>query len=159
MTPPSELPADVVAAIADGRKIEAIKLLRTQWGISLPEAKSFVDAFELDASHSAIHPPFANDDELPEDVLAAIRAGNKLKAIKLLRQHRNLGLKAAKQIVDARFYAKPRPQSPGNSSENPLTNIVIAVVLVAIAAGILYGVIPRICIAGQGGGCTEQSDR
>ena len=150
-----ELPPNVVAAIADGRKIEAIKLLRSQWGISLPEAKSHVDAFELDASNSAIHSTLANDDELPEDVLAAIRAGNKLKAIKLLRQHRNLDLKAAKQIVDVRYYANPRPQQ----SDNPLMTIAIAVALVAIAAGILYGAVPGICVAGMGGGCVEDSER
>ena len=156
--PSSDLPPDVVAAIAEGRTIEAIKLLRSQRGISLSEAKSLVGAFELNASNPAIHSTPANDnelpeDELPEDVLAAIRTGHRLKAIKLLRQHRNLGLKAAKKIVDARFYAKPRPQQPGN----PLMAVAIAVALVAIAVGVLYGAIPRICVAGQGGGCTENS--
>ncbi|MEM9567273.1 MAG: hypothetical protein AAF974_03110 [Cyanobacteria bacterium P01_E01_bin.34] len=159
MATSSELPPDVVAAIADGRKIEAIKLLRNQWRISLPEAKSLVDAFELDVSNSAIHPPLTSDGELPDDVLAAIRAGNKLKAIKLLRQHRNLDLKAAKQIVDARFnvkplYAKPRPQQPSN----PLTTVAIAVVFAAISIGILYGVVPRICVAGMGGACVKDTE-
>jgi ribosomal protein L7/L12 len=38
--------------------------------------------------------------ELPEDVVAAIHANHKIKAIKLLREHRDIGLKEAKQLVD-----------------------------------------------------------
>ncbi|MGK7913448.1 MAG: hypothetical protein AB4050_18505 [Synechococcus sp.] len=152
--PSSELPPDVVAAIAAGRNIEAIKLLRSQWGISLSEAKLHVDTFELDLSLPVSHTTPANDDDLPEDVLAAIRSGQKLKAIKLLRQHRNLDLKVAKQIIDARFDPNPRPQQSGN----PLITTAMAVALVAIAAGIVYGAVPRICVAGMGGGCVEDSE-
>lgn len=41
------------------------------------------------------------ESELPEDVLAAIHENRKIEAIKLLREHRRLGLKEAKEIVDA----------------------------------------------------------
>ena len=37
------VPEDVREAIAAGRKIDAINLLREQWGIGLAEAKKFVD--------------------------------------------------------------------------------------------------------------------
>jgi hypothetical protein len=37
------VPEDVSEAIAAGRKIDAIKLLRMQWGIGLAEAKEIVD--------------------------------------------------------------------------------------------------------------------
>ena len=37
------VPEDVSEAIAAGRKIDAIKLLRMQWGIGLAEAKESVD--------------------------------------------------------------------------------------------------------------------
>lgn len=37
---------------------------------------------------------------LPEDVLDALRRGQKIKAIKLLREQRGIGLKEAKDIVD-----------------------------------------------------------
>ena len=40
-----DLPADVVQAIHDGRKIEAIKRLREARGIGLKEAKEAVDAY------------------------------------------------------------------------------------------------------------------
>jgi hypothetical protein len=39
--------------------------------------------------------------DLPSDVKNAIHAGRKIDAIKLLRTHHNLGLKEAKEIVDA----------------------------------------------------------
>ena len=48
------------------------------------------------------------ESELPEDVLAAIHENRKIEAIKLLREHRNIGLKEAKEIVDA--YAAEHPQ-------------------------------------------------
>ncbi len=41
------------------------------------------------------------ESELPEDVLAAIHENRKIEAIKLLREHRSLGLKEAREIVDA----------------------------------------------------------
>jgi len=37
---------------------------------------------------------------LPDDVLEALRDRQKIKAIKLLREHRGIGLKEAKEIVD-----------------------------------------------------------
>ena len=40
-----ELDPKVIAAIASGRKIEAIKLVREQKGIGLKEAKEWVDAY------------------------------------------------------------------------------------------------------------------
>ena len=41
--------------------------------------------------------------KLPSDVLNAIHANRKIDAIKLLRTQQNLGLKEAKDIVDAYF--------------------------------------------------------
>lgn len=40
------------------------------------------------------------EDQLPADVLAAIKAGNKIKAIKLLREATGIGLANAKVVVD-----------------------------------------------------------
>ena len=49
----------------------------------------------------------SDETELPEDVIAAIRSNRKIDAIKLLRGHRNLGLKEAKHIVDAYVAENP----------------------------------------------------
>jgi len=45
MTTEIALPADVIAALEANRKIDAIKLLRTQRGIGLKEAKEQVEAY------------------------------------------------------------------------------------------------------------------
>ena len=43
----SELPAEVIQAIAEGRKIEAIKILREATGLGLANAKVLVDRASL----------------------------------------------------------------------------------------------------------------
>jgi hypothetical protein len=45
MNAATELPAPVVSALTQGRKIEAIKLLREAHGIGLKEAKDTVEAY------------------------------------------------------------------------------------------------------------------
>ena len=72
------------------------------------------------------------DTELPQDVLAAIRANRKIDAIKLLREQRNLGLKEAKDVVDA--YIDSLPPGSGNRSQQTdhgTGRLVIAVLVVA----------------------------
>lgn len=48
-------------------------------------------------------------DQLPADVIDAIRAGRKVEAIKLLREEKGLGLANAKVLVD-RAWATHGPQ-------------------------------------------------
>ena len=58
---------------------------------------------------------------LPEEVLAALRSGNKIEAIKLLRQVAGgLGLKEAKDLLDQISRASGKPQTPASrpSSNN-----------------------------------------
>ena len=40
-----ELPAAAIAALTQGHKIEAIKILRQEWGLGLKEGKAAVDAY------------------------------------------------------------------------------------------------------------------
>lgn len=46
--------------------------------------------------------------ELPGDVLEAVHSNRKIDAIKLLRAHRNLGLKEAKHMIDAYIVEHPQ---------------------------------------------------
>ena len=48
--------------------------------------------------------------ELPADVVAEIQANRKITAIKLLRGHQGIGLKEAKELVDA--FADKHPPNP-----------------------------------------------
>ncbi len=74
-----------------------------------------------------------DSNELPADVIAAIRANRKIEAIKLLREARGLGLKEAKHAVEA--YIRDNPDAvdsaPGleESGVNPLLVLVILAIL------------------------------
>jgi ribosomal protein L7/L12 len=108
-TPPSSLPRDVIDAIARGDTIEAIKRLREAARVDLKTAKDAVEAYAkgqplpplpgLPVSLAALSQGAAS--VLPGDVLAALRGGNKIEAIKRLREATGLGLKEAKDLVEA----------------------------------------------------------
>ena len=93
---------DLVAA---GQKIEAIKVLREATGLGLAEAKAMVDAAEAGAKAPASSTPPAwaeavETAQLPPDVRAAAEAGDRIRAIQMLRHQRGLDLMAAKQMLD-----------------------------------------------------------
>jgi ribosomal protein L7/L12 len=79
----------------------------------------------------------SGDAALPEGVQAAIRRNRKIEAIKLLREEWNIGLKEAKEIVEAHWDASrgigatadvQRPQM-----ESGIGRVVWAVIAVAAA--------------------------
>jgi hypothetical protein len=55
------LPPDVIRAIEQGRKIEAIKLLREATGLGLANAKVLVDKAGREHGPRKVHPGFADD--------------------------------------------------------------------------------------------------
>lgn len=134
---PDWLPPEVAAAIQSGRTIEAIKLLRESTGLGLAEAKAAVDHY----ARTQGAPPGV-EAPLPPDVMQALRNGNKIEAIRLVREHRGLGLREAKLLVDALEAGEPLPH--GNLSpvaprrSSPL--LWLAIVL-AVAAYIIYRVL------------------
>jgi ribosomal protein L7/L12 len=109
MDPHAALPQDVVDAIARGRRIEAIKRLREAARVDLKTAHDAVAAYEanrplpplpgLSISSAALSQAAAS--VLPDDVLDALRDGNRIEAIKRLREATGLGLKEAKDLVEA----------------------------------------------------------
>ena len=108
MTHPADLlPAEAIEALRRGNTIQAIKLLRAATGLGLKESKDAVDAYLRGAgpaSAGATTPAdtaHAWNGTLPDDVREALRRGNKLEAIKRLRAHTGMGLKEAKDAVEA----------------------------------------------------------
>jgi len=93
------LPDNVLEAVQSGNVIEAIKRLREATGLGLKEAKDIIDAQLRADTHSTV--PAPSGASLPPDVLASLLRGDKLEAIKLLRKQTGLGLKEAKDAVDA----------------------------------------------------------
>jgi ribosomal protein L7/L12 len=101
--------------LAQGKKIEAIKEVRAATGAGLKQAKDYVDGLEAgfgprgrDAyrppSVSAARPeagmPIVLSPDVEHRVRHEIAAGNKIAAIKLVREATNAGLKDAKDFVE-----------------------------------------------------------
>ena len=82
------------------------------------------------------------DNEIPQTALAALRRGNKIEAIKIVRAELGLGLKEAKDAVEAYERAHPAP-----SSRSPIqhgdpsagrTWLLVAVALAVLIACFVY---------------------
>ncbi len=88
--------------IAKGDKLEAIKQFRNMADVGLAEAKAAIEAIEGGAHHAGAHEaPPRNLKQAEQAALAAIRQGNLIEAIKRYRQQTKVGLKEAKEAVDA----------------------------------------------------------
>lgn len=91
---------DIAALLREGRKIEAIKAYRERTGVGLKEAKDAVDAMERGQLPPKSAGPVLRQVEDAE-IEAEIRSGNLLNAIKLYREKTGVGLKDAKDAVEA----------------------------------------------------------
>jgi len=135
---PSETLGAVAALVAEDRKIEAIKLLRERYpgDLSLADAKDLVEAIAAggptaaralssslpatapsdiaDSALSALLAPYAVASlpaSVETEMWSALQAGQKIVAIKLLRESTEgrLGLKEAKDVVEAWAGARGLP--------------------------------------------------
>ena len=91
---------DIKAAIAAGNKIGAIKLYRDATGAGLAEAKEAIEliaAGKPPPSGAAATPP----TDAMQGVSALLAAGRKIEAIRVYRTATGVGLKEAKDAVDA----------------------------------------------------------
>lgn len=86
-----------------GQKIEAIRLYREQVGCGLREAKEAVEAFERGetASLAFVPPPPPDVQSMIVQIEASVQRGNKINAIKVYREYTGVGLKIAKDVIDA----------------------------------------------------------
>lgn len=113
-------PENVLAAMNADNKLEAIKLLRDHKPeISLKEANQMVSAYMNGQPISVDHMPseqgitnssdaLIDDTDLPLEVVLAMHADERIKAVKLLRKHQPMRLKKAKQLIDG--YMKRHPE-------------------------------------------------
>jgi ribosomal protein L7/L12 len=99
--PPKPLPPEVIVALQRGNLIQAIKLLRAAGNIDLKQAKEAIEQ-HLDRSKVAkatVGEALGSLFAIPA-VADALRKGNKIDAIRILREKTGLGLKEAKDAVD-----------------------------------------------------------
>jgi ribosomal protein L7/L12 len=102
---PDDLAQRIGQLVADGQKIEAIKLVREATGAGLAEAKQIVEALEqgkpipLELVQRAAARA-AGDVHVPDEVRDVALAGDRIRAIHLLRERFGLGLKDGKDLLD-----------------------------------------------------------
>jgi arabinogalactan endo-1,4-beta-galactosidase/ribosomal protein L7/L12 len=92
------LVAEIQALLAEGRKIEAIKRYREATGAGLAKAKDMVEALGRAGSLAAREPL---DSALENEIVSLLEGGKKIGAIKLYRERTGVGLKEAKDAVEA----------------------------------------------------------
>ncbi len=97
--PPNRLPDEVVAALRRGDAIGAVNLLRQSHGLGLKEARAAIDSLRGHHASNNAQRPAAG--ATPVAVISALKSGQKIEAIRLYRQHAGVGLKEAKDAVDA----------------------------------------------------------
>ena len=145
--PSKPLPAQVVDALQRGSILDAIKLLRDSKGLGLNDAKEAVDHYLR--GHTVIGKtvrttPSRFPATPPPEVVGALQQGSKIEAIRLMRERTGLGLKEAKDAVDAYQAQTQLMQGTGSPGEVPRTNGTIWWVIGAIVvAWALYHLVDK----------------
>ena len=123
-------------ALRRGQLIEAIKLLRAS-GIGLKEARDMLEA-SLKGKPAAAPPfPSGGAPPLPMEVIAALQRNQKMEAVRLMREQTGLGLKEAREAVEA--YERTRAPTLGELSPGQVSDTgsavwrVVILVLLALA--------------------------
>jgi ribosomal protein L7/L12 len=96
--------AEVCTLLAGGNKIAAIKRVRKLTGMGLKEAKDYVEALPAgDTASAFVDAPRdrPGDPTADPEVRALLAGGNKIAAIKRVRELTGMGLKEAKDYVEA----------------------------------------------------------
>ncbi len=94
----SHIRPDIEAAWRRGDKVQAIKQLREATGLGLAEAKNMLEDM-LDGEHATVDS--ATRQQLAPAIEAALARGDKLVAIKLLKDATGMGLKEAKDRIES----------------------------------------------------------
>jgi ribosomal protein L7/L12 len=118
--------------LADGQKIEAIKLYREHTGAGLAEAKGAVEA--LEQGEPLPKRPASGDSSAEWDVVALLEQGRKIEAIKLYRERTGVGLKQAKEAVETMASERGLPGGGGGGCFGVL--LVVATIAAGVAAAL-----------------------
>ena len=112
-SPDSAMPAGVQEALTAGNEIDAIKAYRDATGVGLKEAKDAIESKgasgtqrvigKLDALMKSLGVKYDPASGLQASIDNAIRNGDKIEAIKLYRVANGVGLKEAKDAIEAKM--------------------------------------------------------
>lgn len=80
------------------------------------------------------------EKELPADVIAAIKQGRKIEAIKILRESSGIGLANAKVLVDRawRIHGPPKPIPSFADQPNGLSSLGKSLAVILLLAAVYY---------------------
>ena len=134
-----QLPAEVLDALRSGNTIEAIKRLRKAQGLGLAEAKHVIESVRSlgKAPAAPSSAPIAMGHvNMPAAAVDALQRGHKIEAIRLYREHAGVGLKEAKDVVEAYEGAHPRLDPMVAPGEVPRGRGRAGWVIVAILLGL-----------------------
>lgn len=140
----TSFPPSVHQHIAAGRKIEAIKEVRSLTGWGLREAKDAVERIERGENVLLPENAAVRADELAVRVRNLVAEGRTIEAIKDIRSATGADLKQAKQLVDqlkqgGQFGASNEPLSLG--SQQPVANPSAKLALIAALLVLLIGML------------------
>jgi ribosomal protein L7/L12 len=141
--------AEVRRALAAGNKIAAIKHYREATGLGLADAKAAVEAIAAGRPAATVAAPAAASlGGGNQTVLTLLAAGRKIEAIKVYREATGVGLKDAKDAVEAleeRAAAsgalRPIVERPPRRGGAAL--LVIALILGVVASGLVAYMLGR----------------
>lgn len=98
---------EIMGLLANGRKIEAIRILMKYTGMPVAEAKIVVenDFSQIQVTESGrqtgkVHSLADLPDNQKQEITNMLNDGRKVQAIKLLQDYTGLGLAEAKAVID-----------------------------------------------------------
>jgi len=136
-----ELPDAAQQALRQGDKIAAIKILREERGLGLAEAKAMVEQAERGTDP---RPQGAPEGKFPLAAVVALKQGDKIGAIKIVRTSFGLGLKEAKDAVEAHLAEDPALRAAMDSVvQRRRPGALLWIVALLVAAGLVYFLVTR----------------
>lgn len=101
---PADLQEKIESLVRKGNKLQAIAIYRREMGVDLKAAKDAIDALESGMPWALLapvghHPQVENN--VDDQVRELLRRGQKIEAIKLVRETTDLGLAEAKMLVES----------------------------------------------------------
>jgi ribosomal protein L7/L12 len=135
---------DIKAETAAGNKIAAIKLYRDATGAGLAEAKEAVELIAAGKPPKAAGSEPQPDDAALQGITAAISAGSLIEAIRLYRAATGLGLKEAKDAVDAlAVQLNPAAVETRDAAMRRMRRLVLVGVLIVVGFAVLVVVLTQ----------------